>query len=167
MCSHEAVHAEAPLWWRDANNGFKVAAPQHGNLLLCEDDGWFYWFSSRECVPMTERSIRAWRWREVVDGVMVLQFWWCTLGWWLFCCIFLSKNSTKTLNDMSHQAIRRSIMVIGVDDVVQVGALFLDGLDSMPQDPLIITAINGIWMEESEPPSSIASAFDDRIWHIT
>ena len=54
-------------------------------------------------------------------------------------------------------------MVIGVDDVVQVGALFLDGLDSMPQDPLIITAINGIWMEESEPPSSIASAFDDRI----
>ena len=64
---------------------------------------------------------------------------------------------------MSHQAIRRSIMVIGVDDVVQVGALFLDGLDSMPQDPLIITAINGIWMEESEPPSSIASAFDDRI----
>ena len=92
MCSHEAVHAKAPLWWRDAKNGFKVATPQRGNLLLCEDDGWFYWFSHRECVPMTKWSTRTWRWRKVVDGVFVLQFWWCVLGWWLFCCIFLSKK---------------------------------------------------------------------------
>ena len=92
VCSHEAVHAEAPLWWRDANNGFKVAAPQCGSLILCEDDNWFCWFSGRECVPMTKWSTHAWRWREVVDGVLVLQFWWCALGWWLFCCIFISKK---------------------------------------------------------------------------
>ena len=71
------------------------------------------------------------------------------------------ENSTKTLNNTSHQAVRRSIMVIGVDDAVQVRAFFLDGFDGEPQDPLTIIAIIGIWMEESEPPSSIAPAFDD------
>ena len=92
-CSREAVHVKAPLWWRDANNGFKVAAPQRGSLLLCENDGWFCWFSYRECVLMTRWSTCAWRWKEIVDSVLVLQFWWCALGWWLFCYIFLSKNS--------------------------------------------------------------------------
>ena len=58
-------------------------------------------------------------------------------------------------------------MVIGVDEAIQVGAFFLDGFDSVPQDPLTINAIIGIWMEESEPPSSITPAFDDRIWYIT
>ena len=54
---------------------FKVAAPQRGSLLLCKDDSWFYWFSHRECVPMAEWSIRTWRWRDIVYGVSVLQFW--------------------------------------------------------------------------------------------
>ena len=56
---------------------FKVAAPQRGSLLLCKDDSWFYWFSHRECVPMAEWSIRTWRWRDIVYGVSVLQFWRC------------------------------------------------------------------------------------------
>ena len=42
------------------------------------------------------------------------------------------ENSTKTLNDTSHQAIRRSIMVIGVDDTIQVRDFVLDGFDSTP-----------------------------------
>ena len=58
-------------------------------------------------------------------------------------------------------------MVIGVDDGVRVGAFLLDGFDGTPQGPLTITTIIGIWMEESEPPSSIAPAFDDRTWYIT
>ena len=56
---------------------FKVAAPQRSSLLLCKDDSWFYWFSHRECVPMAEWSIRTWRWRDIVYGVSVLQFWRC------------------------------------------------------------------------------------------
>ena len=71
----------------------KVAAPQRGSLLLCKDDSWFYWFSHRECVPMAEWSIRTWRWRDIVYGVSFYNSDGATLGWWLFCCIFLSKNS--------------------------------------------------------------------------
>ena len=29
------METNSPLWWRDANSGFKVAAPQRGSLLLC------------------------------------------------------------------------------------------------------------------------------------
>ena len=75
------------------------------------------------------------------------------------------ENSTKTLNDTSHQAIRRSIMVIGVDDGVRVGAFLLDGFDGTPQGPLTITTIIGIWMEESEPPSSIAFWWSNVIYN--
>ena len=64
---------------------------------------------------------------------------------------------------MSHQAVRRSIMVIGVDDAIQVRAFFLDGFDGVLQDRFTINTIIGIWMEEYEPPSSIAPAFDDRM----
>ena len=58
-------------------------------------------------------------------------------------------------------------MVIGVDDAIQVRAFFLDGFDGEPQDPVTIIAIIGIWMEESEPPLSIAPIFDDWMWYIT
>lgn len=51
-------------------------------------------------------------------------------------------------------------MIAGVDDAVEVRALFLDGFDGAPQHSLSAAAIIGVGMEEPHGSLSVPSASD-------
>lgn len=60
----------------------------------------------------------------------------------------------------AHERIGRSIVITGVDDTVEIGLFFLDGLDGTPEDSLSAAAIVGVGVEEPDRPLSVSTASD-------
>lgn len=57
---------------------------------------------------------------------------------------------SKPIDRAGRQAIGRRVVIAGVDDAVEIGALLLHGLDGAPQHPLPSAAVVGVRVEEPD-----------------
>lgn len=64
---------------------------------------------------------------------------------------------TEAIDGTSGQALRRGVVVTGVDDAVKVGAFFLDRFDGAPEDSLASASVVRVRVEESHGSFPVSS----------